>query len=129
VKLLLDTHVWLWMVSQPDRLSAHVAQLLSDADVQLHLSSASSWEMAIKYQLGKLPLPEAPVHFIPPRLVRDNVRPLPIDHSHALALADLPPHHRDPFDRILVAQAQVENLTLVTADKALTAYDVTLLLN
>ena len=126
MNLLLDTHVWLWMVAQPDRLRPSTRALLEAAENDLFLSAASSWEMAIKYARGNLPLPEGPESFVPPRLVRDAVRPLPITHPHALRVAALPPHHRDPFDRLLVAQALVEGMSLVTADQALEVYGVPL---
>ena len=124
MRLLLDTQVWLWAVSEPGRIGAEVRALLEDEAHTLLLSAASVWEMAIKYRLGKLPLPEPPSLFVPSRLVRDGVLPLPVEHHHAARVASLPDHHRDPFDRLLVAQAQVERLSLVTADRQLAAYDV-----
>jgi PIN domain nuclease of toxin-antitoxin system len=127
VKLLLDTHVWLWMVTAPERLAGPVRALLEDGSNELFLSTASGWEIAIKYSLGRLPLPEPPATFIPPRLIRDAVRPLPVELGHALAVAGLPRHHRDPFDRLLIAQAVQEEMALVTADCALAAYDVALI--
>lgn len=94
----------------------------------LVLSAASTWEIAIKYRLGKLPLPEPPDVFILPRLTRDGIEPLPIGHHHACAVTRLPLHHTDPFDRLLVAVAQLEGLTLVSADRQLLAYDVSVIL-
>jgi PIN domain nuclease of toxin-antitoxin system len=123
-RLLLDTHVWLWMISDPQRLRAEVQETLRSGDSALFLSAASCWEIAIKHRLGKLPLPEPPAAFVPPRLLRDGVALLPIDAHHALAVADLPDLHSDPFDRLLVAQARAERLTLVTVDEALLRYDV-----
>jgi len=127
MRLLLDTHVWLWMVSRPERLSTEALGALEDADNELYLSAASCWELSIKYVLGKLPLPEPPETFVLPRLARDGVRGLAVQPFHGLRVCALPLHHRDPFDRILVAQAQLEELTLVTADHALMAYDVAIL--
>ena len=127
MQILLDTHVWLWTLAAPERLRTSAREALADRENTLFLSAASAWEIAIKYALGKLPLPEPPALFIPPRLLRDNVRPLPIALQHALHVASLPPHHRDPFDRLLIAQAQLEELTLFTADPALEAYDVDLM--
>jgi len=124
VRILLDTHVWLWFVVAPERIGPTSRALLEDRDHQLLLSAASSWEMAIKYRLGKLPLPSPPEEFIPPRLARDEITPLPVDHAHALRVATLPLHYRDPFDRLLVAQAQLEDLVIFTADEAITQYDV-----
>ena len=92
------------------------------------LSVASSWEIAIKYRLGKLSLPEPAAVFIQPRLTRDGIDSLPIENRHACRVAQLPDHHRDPFDRLLVAVAQLESLTLATTDPALEPYDVPLLM-
>ena len=127
-KLLLDTHVWLWSIISPAKLGGKGRSLLEDTDNELYLSAASSWEIAIKYRLGRLPLPEPPHTFIPPRLTRDGIRPLSVEHHHACQVADLPDLHRDPFDRLLIAQAQTENLVFVTADRALSDYDVAMLL-
>ncbi len=124
MKILLDTHVWLWMLVSPDRIRAGARTTLEDIDNALYLSAASSWEIAIKYRLGKLPLPEPPKHFIPARLLRDGIISLAVQHHHAISVADLPDHHRDPFDRLLIAQAIVENMTLFTADRRIRAYEV-----
>ena len=97
---------------------------MSDARNHLLLSAASSWEIAIKYNLGKLPLPCPPDEFILPRLVRDGIIPLPVEHRHAVLVGSLPNHHRDPFDRLLIAQAQSEDLTIFTADDKLDKYEV-----
>jgi PIN domain nuclease of toxin-antitoxin system len=90
MRLLLDTHVWLWTLTAPTRIPGQIMAQLADVDNALLFSAASSWEIAIKYRLGKLPLPEPPAAFIPPRLVRDGIEPLPIKHEHAHAVADLP---------------------------------------
>ncbi len=128
MRLLLDTHVWLWTLVEPHRIRDDVRERLSVPGTTLHLSAASTWEIAIKYRLGKLPLPEPPERFVLPRLVRDGIRPLPIEPVHTLRVATLPDHHADPFDRLLVAQAQVERFTIVTADAKLAPYDVSLLM-
>lgn len=125
--LLLDTHVWLWLGSTPERIASATLQQLADRSNSLCLSAASTWEIAIKYRLGKLPLPEPPGLFIPARLLRDQIRIVPVDVLHTTRVADLPDHHSDPFDRMLVAQAQHEGLTFVTADRKLEPYDVPLL--
>ncbi len=125
--LLLDTQVWLWMQVSPERIISDVRDRLADGDVGLLLSAASSWEIAIKHALGKLALPEHPRDYVPSRMRSGTVTGLPVSHAHALQVATLPPHHRDPFDRLLVAQAQLEGLTLVTADRVLERYDVPLL--
>ena len=93
----------------------------------LLLSSASSWEIAIKYANGRLPLPEAPETYVPSRMQATGLESLPVTHTHALRVAALPRHHDDPFDRMLVAQAQLEGLTVVTADPAFEPYDVAVL--
>jgi len=127
VRLLLDTHVWLWTLVDPDRLSREAADLIEASGTQVFLSAASSWEIAIKYRLGRLALPEPPEAFIPPRLLRDDLTSLPVEHHHACRVASLPLHHCDPFDRLLIAQAQIENMPLATADPAFEQYDVTLI--
>ncbi len=122
LRILLDTHVWLWMIESPQRMRGSVRSELADRGNELYLSVASCWEIAIKYRLGRLPLPTSPEEFIPPRLERDGVRPLPIGQYHALRVASLPDHHKDPFDRLLIAQALVDTLVLYTADEQLLRY-------
>lgn len=124
MRLLVDTHVWLWLQTEPQRLDDAVRDLLADAGNDLILSAASSWEVAIKYALGRLPLPEPPGRYVPDRMARSRTSALPITPEHALGVADLPPHHRDPFDRLLIAQAQVDGLDIVTQDRAFADYDV-----
>jgi PIN domain nuclease of toxin-antitoxin system len=121
VSLLLDTHVFLWLQTEPERLGDHLAHV-QDARTELVLSAASSWEIAIKYALGKLPLPELPERYVPDRMRAIGARPLAIEHSHALAVARLPSLHRDPFDRLLVAQAMLLDLTILTSDPAVAQY-------
>lgn len=127
MRVLLDTHIFLWAATQPDRLGK-ARDLVQSAETTRVLSAASSWEIAIKYGLGKLPLPERPADYVPMAMRRLVVEPLPIGHVHALQVGMLPDHHRDPFDRILVAQAQVEDLTILTADQTLEDYDVELII-
>jgi PIN domain nuclease of toxin-antitoxin system len=124
LRLLLDTHCWLWMRAEPERLSEPTRQLLRDPESDLFLSAAAAWEIAINFAAGKLRLPEPPAAFIAQRLSEDRVAALPILLTHALRAGELPPHHRDPFDRVLIAQAQMEGLTLLTADRELARYDV-----
>jgi PIN domain nuclease of toxin-antitoxin system len=124
MRLLIDTHCWLWMQVSPEKLNDKARELLVDPANALLLSAASSWEIAIKYALGKLPLPAPPASYVPDRLRSSGVTPLAVSHIHALAVAELPDHHRDPFDRLLVAQAHLDGLTLLTADRTLDAYDV-----
>lgn len=124
MKLLLDTHVWLWMLGEPERLSAAGRRLVASTEHELFFSAVSAWEIAVKYGLGKLTLPGPPVEIVPDRMRRTGVTPLAVLHRHALHVADLPPVHRDPFDRLLVAQAQLEELTILTADRVFGRYDV-----
>jgi len=128
MRLLLDTHVWLWSLVQPEKIGAEARALMEDPSTQLVLSAASTWEISIKYRLGRLALPEPPESFIPQRLVRDGIEALPVEHHHACAVASLPQHHQDPFDRLLVAVALSDRMTLVTADRQLLPYDVTILM-
>jgi len=123
---LLDTHVWLWLQAEPNRLDPAALDLLADRRNELTLSAASSWEIAIKYRIGKLPLPEPPSAYVPERLRRSGTTPLAVEHPHVLRVADLPDHHRDPFDRLLIAQAQLLDLTIVTIDATFSRYDVAL---
>jgi PIN domain nuclease of toxin-antitoxin system len=124
---LLDTHVWLWMLSEPDRLG-RAADLLEDARNELLVSAASSWEIVIKHGLGRLPLPEPPSSFVPSRLRRSGVAPIGIDHADVLAVEHLPPLHRDPFDRVLIAQASRRGVPVVTRDPVFGDYSVEVVL-
>lgn len=124
MRVLLDTQVWLWMLAAPERLSRRARLLVVSSDNELVLSAASAWEIAIKFALGKIQLPEAPIEYIPRLMTRTGVTPLPVHHRHALHVATLPAHHRDPFDRLLVAQAQLELLPILTADRVFRSYDV-----
>jgi len=125
--LLLDTQVWLWLQSEPERVIPTVRETLADPQHELLLSAASAWEIAIKHGLGKLSLPVPPEQYVPASMERSDTASLPVSVAHALRVASLPAHHRDPFDRLLVAQAQLERLTLVTADRQLAPYDVELI--
>ena len=127
MRALVDTHCWLWLQVDPDRLGAILLDELRDPSSERYLSSASAWEIAIKYALGKLPLPEHPTTYVPDRMRLSRFRELAITHADALAVTNLPPHHRDPFDRMLVAQARLRDLTLVTADPVIGSYDVAML--
>ena len=125
MRILLDTQCWLWMALAPERFSPRGRRLVEDQQNVLYLSAASAWEIAIKHALGKLRLPEPPVSYVPDRVAALGVQPLTIEHQHALHVATLPPHHRDPFDRLLIAQAQLDDLPILTADPLIGAYDVT----
>jgi PIN domain nuclease of toxin-antitoxin system len=127
MRLLLDTHVFLWLLSEPERLGSRL-ELFEDQTNDLLLSAASSWEIAIKTSLGRLHLPDEARRYVPDRMRMIGAEPLPVEHSHALAVGELPPLHRDPFDRLLIAQARDLRLRLVTADTQITRYDVETLL-
>jgi len=115
------------MQASPEKLSTSARAIVEDADNELLLSAASSWEIAVKFALGKLPGPMPPDEYVPARMSSSGTLGLPIEHVHALQVAKLPHHHRDPFDRLLVAQAIVEQLPILTADPQLSAYDVEIL--
>ncbi len=115
------------MHADPDRLSPRARRLLVDPESELLLSAASAWEMAIKTALGKLRLPEAVAEYVTSRMAGSGVRPLAVEHGHALRVATLPPHHGDPFDRLLIAQADVEDLPILTSDRHFRAYGVRVL--
>jgi PIN domain nuclease of toxin-antitoxin system len=127
VRYLLDTGVWLWSLFDPDRISRLARKALSDPSHEVFLSAATSWEVAIKSATGKLNLPEAPGTYVPRRMADQGLRPLPVSHQHALAVFGLPDHHRDPFDRLLIAQANLEDMILISADRTVEKYPVQLL--
>lgn len=124
MKLLLDTHTFLWWTTDEPQLSATALDLIGDSRNTLYWSAACSWEVTIKYALGRLPLPDAPEQFLTAELGRNRIESLPIVDAHAFQAGLLPRHHRDPFDRMLVAQAQVEALGLITNDANIRRYDV-----
>ena len=127
VRALLDTHSFLWWESDEDRLSKSAFDIIRDGRNELLVSVATIWEVAIKYAEGRLVLPTAPDLFIAERLRRNRWTELPIDRLHAIRAGSLPRLHGDPFDRMLIAQAQIERLTIVTRDAAFDAYDVDVL--
>ena len=127
MRLLLDTHCLLWARAAPDRLSLEARAALIDPRHQLFVSVASVWEIVIKHALGRLELAHAPASLVPRLIAATQAVTLPIEQCHALRVARLPPHHRDPFDRILIGQAQVERLTILTADQRFSDYDVKIL--
>jgi PIN domain nuclease of toxin-antitoxin system len=127
VKLLLDTHTFLWLHTEPELLKEHL-QVAEDPHTERLLSAVSSWEIAIKYALGRLPLPEPPQRYVPSRMRAIGAVGVPIEHSHALAVAALEPLHGDPFDRLLVAQAGLLDVPILTADATIAQYPVRTLL-
>ena len=127
MKILVDTQIFLWALTDPSRLGEATKKSLQSKENQLYLSAASSWEICIKASLNKLPLPEPPKSYISSRMESLNILPLAIKHHHTFGVYQLPLHHRDPFDRILIAQAQAENFYLMSADRQFRAYEVELL--
>jgi PIN domain nuclease of toxin-antitoxin system len=127
VKLLLDTQCWLWWFSQPERLSEEAITQISDEANEVWFSVASVWEIGIKVAIGKLPLPEPIDDYISTRMIQLGARSLEITASHALQAASLPLIHKDPFDRMLIAQSQIEAMTLVSADSMFDRYDVSVI--
>lgn len=127
MKLLLDTHVFIWWSSEPNKLSERVLTLCKNIDNNLILSVASVWEMQIKLQLGKLKLKIPLQELIVSQQQTNNIQILSIDLNHVLELHNLPAHHNDPFDRLLISQANSENIHLVSKDEVFTKYEVKLL--
>ncbi len=127
MRLLADSHVLLWALLRPDELDRPAARALAAASNEVLVSAASLWEIAIKAGMGKLRLPGPPAEWLPEAMDRTGIETLPIEGAHALAAAALPPHHRDPFDRMIAAQALAEGLTVVTRDPRFAPYGVRVL--
>lgn len=127
MKLLLDSHTFLWLSSMPQNLSSQALIACSDPNNQLYLSLASIWEMQIKWQLGKLQLPDTLPNIVHKMQVGSAILLLSLRLDHIWNLSQLPLHHRDPFDRIMIAQAISHNFTLVSRDPWMKAYPVKLL--
>lgn len=123
-RLLLDTHTFLWFVTEDPKLSAVARRTIAASSNEPFLSSASVWEIAIKVSIGRLPIPAPLDSFIPEQLKINRIELLPIDLHHLFKIAQLPFYHRDPFDRLLIAQAMVENIPILTADPAFDKYEV-----
>ncbi len=124
MNVLLDTHVFLWWIDDSPKLSSRARKIIGDANNGVFLSAASGWEMAIKVHLGKLTLPHPLERFVVEQLTINAFQVLPIQLSHTLHTYTLPDIHRDPFDRILVAQSQVEGIPILTADRQIARYPV-----
>jgi len=121
---LLDTHVLLWWLGSPNRLATHVREVIQDPRQDVFVSAAAAWEIGIKQALGRrLDVPDN----LADEIANVGIETLPITFRHGLAVANLPPHHADPFDRLMIAQAQLEHLVLVTHDSKIHQYDVALL--
>lgn len=124
MKALLDTHAFLWWVLDNGRLSEKALQYIRNPEREIYLSTVTGWEIAIKYRLKKIALTQKPGIFVMEHVTKSDFLVLPIHMKHALRVADLPDIHEDPFDRLLIAQAQTEKMSLVTADRAIKKYDV-----
>lgn len=124
MKLLLDTHIFLWFISGDSKLSKNFQDAIRNSENEVYLSSISIWESIIKYQLGKLPLPAPPEIYLPKQRDLHLIASLALDEDSVIQLSQLPPLHRDPFDRMLICQALQNNLTIVTVDAAVRAYSV-----
>ena len=127
MKILLDTHIFLWALNEPNRLGEKTKSLLKNRDNRLYFSAASSWEISIKAGLGKLPLPEPPDKYISSRMASLKIVPLDVKHYHTFTVHKLPFYHKDPFDRLLIATAIAENINLMSADKKFCNYEVNLI--
>lgn len=127
MRLLLDTHVFLWYITADPKLPAAFRAAIQDQANEVYLSVASVWETIIKYHLGKLPLPAPPADYLPRQRDAHRIASLPIDEGAMSHLSGLPPFHRDPFDRLLIAQALQHGLTVATVDPDISAYPLSLL--
>jgi PIN domain nuclease of toxin-antitoxin system len=127
MRILLDTHIFLWFISGDPRLSISTRELIQDSDNEVYLSVVSVWESIIKYQLGKLPLPESPEIYLPKQRNSHQITSLRIDEDSVAQLIHLPLLHRDPFDRMLICQALQQELTIATVDSAIRAYGVSII--
>jgi PIN domain nuclease of toxin-antitoxin system len=124
MKALLDTHVFLWWNMEEAQLSESARRFITDGANELFFSAASAWEIALKYARGRLVLPEPPDQYVPSRMALHRFQPLPVQISHAVQVHRLPEIHSDPFDRLIIAQSQLEGLPILTADAAISRYEV-----
>lgn len=124
MNFLLDTHIFIWWILDDPRLKDSIRAVIDDPNNHLYLSAASTWEIVIKSQLGKIVLPESPERFIIKQLRENAVDAIPITVPHTIYLLELPLIHKDPFDRLLIAQASYENLTIITDDPLIKQYSV-----
>ena len=125
-KFLLDTHTFLWMVADPEELSAKVSDIVKEKANALYLSAASGWEIALLWQLNRIELPDEPQRFVPEAMQKYTVTPLPIGFQTAISSAMLPLIHRDPFDRIIIAEAIREKMIVLTKDRTFKEYGLQL---
>ena len=127
MKYLLDTMVWLWSVGPVEKIGDAGYQVFEDGTSEIYLSAVSSWEIAIKARLGKYKLPETPGRYVPKKLDQQGIRPLPVTLDHSLKVFSLPLYHHDPFDHLLMAQAILERMVILTSDRFFEKYPVEVL--
>jgi PIN domain nuclease of toxin-antitoxin system len=124
VRVLLDTCTFLWIAAGAREMSGRARDFFSDPANEVYLSSVSAWEIVVKHSLGRLALPDPPHVFVPRQRESHEIAPLPLDEDAVLTLGRLPEYHKDPFDRMLVCQAIVHGLTILTPDKQISQYPV-----
>ncbi len=124
MKYLLDSMTWLWSIGSVERLSKLGREIIESGQDEIYFSAATAWELSIKAGLGKLRLPAPPHQCIPAFMARQSLLALPITQLHAVKVYDLPLHHADPFDRLLIAQAILEEMTILTSDRVFRKYPV-----
>ena len=127
MKYLLDTMVWLWSVGPTEKIGDAGRRVFEDGTSEIYLSAVSSWEIAIKARLGKYKLPEPPGRYVPKKLDQQGIRPLPVTLEHSLKVFSLPLYHHDPFDHLLMAQAILERMVILTSDRFFEKYPVEVL--
>ena len=124
MKALIDTHVFLWVITTPEKLSKKALQIIENRSNDIFLSPVSCWEIVIKYQINKLDLPKDPNGLILEQIKESEIKILPITAEHAVNILHLPLLHKDPFDRLLISQARVEKLPIITYDSLIKKYEV-----
>ncbi len=124
MRALLDTHAFLWWIADKPEMSDHARDTIADESNQIVFSVVSGWEIAIKFGIGKLELPEAPERLVPEQLSLNSLEVLPMYLNHALGVQKLPDHHRDPFDRLLVSQSIQEDIPIISSDPHIALYPV-----
>jgi len=127
MRFIVDTQVWLWWYAQPEKIGSKAQTLMESPGNEIFLSVASVWEIGIKYSTGKLRLPEPAKEYVLSRIARDAFSLLDVKATHALESASLPWHHKDPFDRLIIAQSRIENLPIMTSDGQFGKYEAKLI--
>jgi PIN domain nuclease of toxin-antitoxin system len=124
MKYLLDTVIWLWSIASVEKLNQSCLAILENGREEIYFSAATAWEVSIKARLGKLHLPAPPSECIPTFTAKQGLRPLPVTQLHAIGVFNLQPHHQDPFDRLIIAQALAEDMTIMTSDRLFGKYPI-----